>query len=82
LAQADGRYAQLSVIYPCFLASRMLGSAGFPWFHGATAPFQNENSLTIAYIGAGLALSIVAFDYQVCHNISKATFRYATTSGV
>ncbi|KAG2581166.1 hypothetical protein PVAP13_6KG013266 [Panicum virgatum] len=68
---ADGRYAQLSVIYPCFLASRMLGSASFPWFYGATAPFQNEDSLTIAFIGAGLALSIVAYDYQVCHNISK-----------
>jgi hypothetical protein len=49
----------------------MLGSAGFPWFYGATAPFQNEDSLTIAYIGAGLALSIEAYDYQVCHNISK-----------
>lgn len=61
---ADGRYAQLSVIYPCFLASRMLGSAGFPWFYGATAPLRNEDSLTIAYIGAGLALSIVAYDYQ------------------
>ncbi|CAD6266349.1 unnamed protein product [Miscanthus lutarioriparius] len=61
---ADGRYAQLSVIYPCLLASRMLGSAGFPWFHGATAPFRNEDSLTMAYIGAGLALSIVAYDYQ------------------
>ncbi|KAG2581164.1 molybdate-anion transporter-like [Panicum virgatum] len=61
---ADGRYAQLSVIYPCFLASRMLGSASFPWFYGATAPFQNEDSLTIAFIGAGLALSIVAYDYQ------------------
>ncbi|CAO2164649.1 unnamed protein product [Urochloa humidicola] len=61
---ADGRYAQLSVIYPCFLASRMLGSASFPWFYGATAPFRNEDSLTIAYIGAGLALSIVAYDYQ------------------
>lgn len=65
LVQADGRYTQLSLIYPCFLASRMLGSAGFPWFYGATAPFQNEDSLTIAYIGAGLALSIVAYDYQV-----------------
>ncbi|KAK3122563.1 hypothetical protein QOZ80_8AG0615310 [Eleusine coracana subsp. coracana] len=61
---ADGRYAQLSLIYPCFLASRMLGSAGFPWFYGATSPFQNEDSLTIAYITAGLALSIVAYDYQ------------------
>lgn len=61
---ADGRYAQLSVIYPCFLASRMLGSAGFPWFYGAIAPFRNEDSLTIAYVGAGLALSIVAYDYQ------------------
>ncbi|CAO2210341.1 unnamed protein product [Urochloa humidicola] len=61
---ADGRYAQLSVIYPCFLASRMLGSASFPWFYGATAPFRNEDSLTIAYVGAGLALYIVAYDYQ------------------
>jgi len=61
---ADGRYAQLSLIYPCFLASRMLGSAGFPWFYGATAPFQNEDSLTIAYVGAGISLSIVAYDYQ------------------
>ncbi|KAF8712686.1 hypothetical protein HU200_028447 [Digitaria exilis] len=61
---ADGRYTQLSLIYPCFLASRMLGSAGFPWFYGATAPLRNEDSLTIAYIGAGLALSIVAYDYQ------------------
>ncbi|CAL5008958.1 unnamed protein product [Urochloa decumbens] len=61
---ADGRYAQLSVIYPCFLASRMLGSASFPWFYGATAPFRNEDSLTIAYVGAGLALYVVAYDYQ------------------
>nr|ACL53678.1 unknown [Zea mays] len=42
----------------------MLGSAGFPWFYGAIAPFRNEDSLTIAYVGAGLALSIVAYDYQ------------------
>ncbi|XP_062196830.1 uncharacterized protein LOC133899782 [Phragmites australis] len=61
---ADGRDAQLSLIYPSFLASRMLGSAGFPWFYGATAPFLNEDSLTIAYVTAGLALSIVAYDYQ------------------
>ncbi|KAL6857147.1 hypothetical protein ACP4OV_018529 [Aristida adscensionis] len=61
---ADGRDAQLSLIYPCFLASRMLGSAGFPWFYGATSPFRNEDSLTIAYVAAGLALSIVAYDYQ------------------
>ncbi|CAO2200188.1 unnamed protein product [Urochloa humidicola] len=61
---ADGRYAQLSVIYPCFVASRILGSASFPWFYGATAPFRNEDSLTIAYVGAGLALYIVAYDYQ------------------
>ncbi|CAL5000765.1 unnamed protein product [Urochloa decumbens] len=61
---ADGRYAQLSVIYPCFLASRMLGSASFPWFYGPTAPFRNEDSLTIAYVGAGLALYVVAYDYQ------------------
>ncbi|CAD6266402.1 unnamed protein product [Miscanthus lutarioriparius] len=31
------------------------------WSHGS---FRNEDSLTMAYIGAGLALSIVAYDYQ------------------
>ncbi|KAM3211487.1 hypothetical protein ACQJBY_064945 [Aegilops geniculata] len=61
---ADGRDAPLSLIYPCFLVSRMLGSAAVPWFYGAMAPFQNEDSLTTAYIAAGLALSIVAYDYQ------------------
>ncbi|KAE8806002.1 molybdate-anion transporter [Hordeum vulgare] len=61
---ADGRDAPLSLIYPCFLVSRMLGSAAFPWFYGAMAPFPNEDSLTTAYIAAGLALSIVAYDYQ------------------
>ncbi|KAG8046334.1 hypothetical protein GUJ93_ZPchr0008g13278 [Zizania palustris] len=61
---ADGRDAQLSLIYPCLLASRMFGSASFPWFYGTAAPFQNEDSLTIAYITAGAALSIVAYDYQ------------------
>jgi hypothetical protein len=61
---ADGRDAQLSLIFPCFLASRMFGSASFPWFYGTTAPFQNEDSLTIAYVTVGIALSIVAYDYQ------------------
>ena len=46
----------------------MLGSAAVPWFYGAMAPFQNEDSLTTAYIAAGLALSVVAYDYQVHHN--------------
>ncbi|XP_006659060.3 molybdate-anion transporter [Oryza brachyantha] len=61
---ADGRDAQLSLISPCFLASRMFGSISFPWFYGATAPFRNEDSLTTAFITAGIALSIVAYDYQ------------------
>ncbi|KAL5220229.1 hypothetical protein ABZP36_024942 [Zizania latifolia] len=60
----DGRDAQLSLIYPCLLASRMFGSVSFPWFYGSAAPFRNEDSLTIAYITAGAALSIVAYDYQ------------------
>ena len=51
-----------------------VGSAGFPLFYGATAPFRNEDTLTIAYIGAGLALSIVAYDYQVYR-----AYLYATT---
>lgn len=49
----------------------MFGSASFPWFYGTTAPFQNEDSLTIAYVTVGIALSIVAYDYQVCNNISS-----------
>uniref|UniRef100_A0A0D9X3T2 Uncharacterized protein n=1 Tax=Leersia perrieri TaxID=77586 RepID=A0A0D9X3T2_9ORYZ len=44
--------------------SIMFGGASFPWFDGATAPFRNEDSLTIAYITAGIALLIVAYDYQ------------------
>jgi hypothetical protein len=45
----------------------MLGSAGFPWFYGATAPFQNEDNLMIAYVSARLVLSVEAYDYQVYH---------------
>ncbi|XP_073011503.1 uncharacterized protein [Typha latifolia] len=61
---ADGREVQLSQIYPCFIGSRMLGSTGFPWSYGMTSPVHNEDTLTIAYIVAGMALSIVAYDYQ------------------
>jgi hypothetical protein len=57
----------------------MLGSAAFPWFYGAMAPLQNEDSLTTAYIAAGLALSIVAYDYQVYHNTHVSARQHACT---
>jgi hypothetical protein len=40
--QADRRYD-----HPCFLASRMLVNAGFPWFN---APFQNKDNLVLGSI--------------------------------
>lgn len=63
-AQADGRVVHLSLIYPCFLGSRMLGSTVFPWFFSGSV-LHNEDYLTTAFAVAGLAFSIVAYDYQV-----------------
>ncbi|XP_039121011.1 uncharacterized protein LOC120257643 [Dioscorea cayenensis subsp. rotundata] len=60
---ADGRVVHLSLIYPCFLGSRMLGSTVFPWFFSGSV-LHNEDYLTTAFAVAGLAFSIVAYDYQ------------------
>lgn len=55
----------LSMIYPCFIGSRMLGSTVFPWYFSEVKSFGNEDCLTTALGVAGLALFIVAYDYQV-----------------
>ncbi|CAD5190277.1 unnamed protein product [Musa acuminata subsp. malaccensis] len=61
---ADGREVNLSMIYPCFIGSRMLGSTVFPWYFSEVKSFGNEDCLTTALGVAGLALLIVAYDYQ------------------
>ncbi|KMZ61817.1 Major facilitator protein [Zostera marina] len=61
---ADGREVQLSLLYPCFLGSKMLGSTAIPWFFSGASPFRNDDSLTAAFVIAGLCLSVVAYDYQ------------------
>ncbi|KAK6125288.1 hypothetical protein DH2020_040977 [Rehmannia glutinosa] len=61
---ADGREVSLGLIYPCLLGFKMLGSTGFPWlFHGPPA-LRIEEYLVHASIIMGLALTIVAYDYQ------------------
>lgn len=42
----------------------MLGSTVFPWFFSGSV-LHNEDYLTTAFAVAGLAFSIVAYDYQV-----------------
>lgn len=65
LLQADGRDVNLSLIYPCFLGSRMLGSTTFPWLSGVGSFIHNEDYLSFAFAVAGLSLTVVAYDYQV-----------------
>ncbi|KAJ0964090.1 hypothetical protein J5N97_029212 [Dioscorea zingiberensis] len=60
---ADGREVHLSLIYPCFLGSRMLGSTAFPWLFGGSL-HHNEDCLTTAFAVAGLTFLILAYDYQ------------------
>nr|XP_043607218.1 molybdate-anion transporter [Erigeron canadensis] len=61
---ADGREVNLGVIYPCLSGAKMLGSTIFPWFINGPLPLRTEDCLVYAFIIAGLALSIVAYDYQ------------------
>ncbi|KAL0350536.1 UNVERIFIED_CONTAM: hypothetical protein Sradi_4202800 [Sesamum radiatum] len=62
--KADGREVSLGLIYPCFLGSKMLGSTGFPWlFHGPLA-IRIEEYLMYAFIIMGIAITVVAYDYQ------------------
>ncbi|XP_077233506.1 major facilitator superfamily protein isoform X2 [Tasmannia lanceolata] len=61
---ADGREVHLAMIYPCLLGARMLGSTTVPWFLNGPLSVPVEDCLIFAFIFAGLALSIVAYDYQ------------------
>ncbi|KAI3462706.1 hypothetical protein Pfo_019369 [Paulownia fortunei] len=61
---ADGREVSLGLIYPCLLGSKMLGSTGFPWFFHGPVVLRMEEYLVYAFIIMGLALSVVAYDYQ------------------
>lgn len=65
VSQADGRDVELSKLYPLFIGSRVLGSTMFPWFSDTSSPYYSQNSLTSAFAVAGLALSVIAYDYQV-----------------
>lgn len=61
---ADGREVQLGLIYPCFLGARMLGSTAFPWTLSGLLSLRIENCLLYEFIGAGVLLFMVAYDYQ------------------
>ncbi|KNA21449.1 hypothetical protein SOVF_043060 isoform A [Spinacia oleracea] len=61
---ADGREMQLGLMYPCLLGARMLGSTAFPWTLSGLLSLRIEDCLLYEFIGAGIILSIVAYDYQ------------------
>lgn len=61
---ADGREVSLGLIYPCFLGSKMLGSTGFPWFFHGPLALRIEECLMYAFIIMGIAITVVAYDYQ------------------
>ncbi|KAJ6288753.1 hypothetical protein OIU76_024686 [Salix suchowensis] len=61
---ADGREVHLGLIYPCLMGSRMLGSTVCPWLFGGSSSLRIEDCLVYAFTVMGLALSIVAYDYQ------------------
>ncbi|ONK74051.1 uncharacterized protein A4U43_C03F2280 [Asparagus officinalis] len=60
----DGRVVSLSLIYPCFLGSKMFGSTIFPWFFGRASSLYIEDCLIYTFIVAALSLLVVAYDYQ------------------
>lgn len=64
---ADGREVSLGLIYPCLFGSKMLGSTGFPWFFHGPLVLRIEEYLMYAFTTMGLALSVVAYDYQEIH---------------
>ncbi|KAL6512843.1 hypothetical protein OROHE_019633 [Orobanche hederae] len=61
---ADGREVLLGLVYPCLLGSKMLGSTLFPWFFHGRFMLRIEEYLSYAFVIMGLALSVVAYDYQ------------------
>ncbi|KAL6587671.1 hypothetical protein OROMI_000649 [Orobanche minor] len=62
--KADGREVLLGLVYPCLLGSKMLGSTLFPWFFHGRFMLRIEEYLSYAFVIMGLALSVVAYDYQ------------------
>jgi hypothetical protein len=66
---------QLSKLYPLFIGSRVLGSTMFPWFYDSSSPYYSQNSLTSAFAIVGLALSVIAYDYQVLKTTIKEQFK-------
>lgn len=61
---ADGREVHLGMIYPCLFGSRMLGSTIFPWLIDRLSSLRTEDYLVYAFGIQGLALFIIAYDYQ------------------
>lgn len=85
LWQADGREVSLGLIYPCLLGAKMLGCTGFPWLIQGPLVLRTEEYLVYAFIITGLALSVVAYDYQVSSllpvfGIDCLTFKYISRS--
>ncbi|XP_078439866.1 uncharacterized protein LOC144710077 [Wolffia australiana] len=60
---ADGRDVNLSLIYPCFLGSRMLGSTAVSWLSGPGSFIPLEDYLSLSFVAAGLSLTMAAYDY-------------------
>ncbi|PKI41231.1 hypothetical protein CRG98_038343 [Punica granatum] len=60
---ADGREVHLGLIYPCLLGARMLGTAIFPWVISGSS-LRTEECLVYTFIISGLAVFIIAYDYQ------------------
>ncbi|XP_068635430.1 uncharacterized protein [Aristolochia californica] len=61
---ADGREIHLSLIYPCLLGAKMLGSTACPWFLNGPLWTTVEDLLAAAFTTASLALFVIAHDYQ------------------
>ncbi|KAK1273954.1 hypothetical protein QJS04_geneDACA012245 [Acorus gramineus] len=61
---ADGREVHLAMLYPSFLGSQMLGSTIVPWLLIGPLSMYMEDCLAYAFVTAGVALSVVAYDYQ------------------
>lgn len=55
----------LGLIFPSLMGSRMVGSTVFSWLIGGLSSFRTEDCLVYAFIVLGLAVSIIAYDYQV-----------------
>ncbi|XP_051127051.1 uncharacterized protein LOC127248640 [Andrographis paniculata] len=61
---ADGREVSLGLLYPCLLGFKMLGCTGFPWMSHGPLATRIEEYLMYAFVVIGVALTVVAYDYQ------------------